>query len=275
MHCRLKMWARFWETYWIVSEWCCWEPLCRKKQMERHQGAALRWRQRAKEKNRVDMKKSRQELRDVAQQNTSVHGTVPFLSHKSCTVHMVLSGIILPLENTSTCPICQPCPLWGRRSLCHPVLTQCGSAFTWIHSVIGTYSPRGFWQDCKGLLRFTARNPSNAGFKNEMRTGMGGINATDFNFLSLALSLTKRCQRHTVSLVCFSAPGTVAASYWEGEGCEVGAKAAFHSSQRSGCPQAFLQGGNRQDYACLLVSLVAKDYLQCKRDSSHHKQCAY
>lgn len=104
---------------------------------------------------------------------------------------------------------------------------------------------------------------------------MGGIIASVFKFLSLSLSLTKHCQCHMVSLVCFFAPGTGAASYLEGEGCEVGAKVAFHSSQHSGCLQAFLQGGNSQDYACLLVSLVAKDFLQCKWDSSHCEQCAY
>lgn len=106
---------------------------------------------------------------------------------------------------------------------------------------------------------------------------MGGIIATDFKFLSLALSsaLQNAVSAKSYSWCVFFAPGTVAASYLESEGCKVGAKAAFHSSQHSGCPQAFLQGGNRQDYACLLVSLVAKDYLQCKWDSSHCEQCAY
>lgn len=106
---------------------------------------------------------------------------------------------------------------------------------------------------------------------------MGGIIATDFKFLSLALSsaLQNTVSAKSYSWCVFFSPGTVAASYLESEGCKVGAKAAFHSSQHSGCPQAFLQGGNHQDYACLLVSLVAKDYLQCKWDSSHCEQCAY
>lgn len=91
---------------------------------------------------------------------------------------------------------------------------------------------------------------------------MGGITATDFKFLSLALSLTELCQCHEALLLRFFAPGNVSASYLEGEGCEVGAQAAFHSSPHSKCLQAFLQDGNHQDCACLLVSLVAKDYLQ-------------
>lgn len=53
------------------------------------------------------------------------------------------------------------------------------------------------------------------------------------------------------------------------------AKAAFWSSQLRGCLQTFLQGGNSQDYACLLVSLVAKDRSQCGQDSPHCEQCAY
>ena len=190
VHCRLKTWTQLQEAHWIVSEWCCWELLCGKRQMGRHQGAAARWRW-GKLKSRVDMEKSRQGLRDMAQQqNTSVRGMVPFLSHKSCTVHTGLSSIVLPLENMSTCAICQPRPLWGKKSLFHSALTQCGSTFIWIHSVIGAYSLCCFWQDCKGLLHLTAQDPSNVGFKNEMRTGVGGIIATEFKFLSLALCST-------------------------------------------------------------------------------------
>lgn len=91
---------------------------------------------------------------------------------------------------------------------------------------------------------------------------MNGITAADFKFLSLALSLTEHCQCHKVVLLWLFTPGNVAALYLQGEGCEVGAKAAFHSSPHSQYLQAFLQGGNHQDYARLLVSLVAKDYLQ-------------
>lgn len=104
---------------------------------------------------------------------------------------------------------------------------------------------------------------------------MHGIIATDFKFLSLSFSLTKSCQCRKVFLVCFFAPGTVAASYLESESCKVGARAAFRSPEHSGCLQAFLCGENHQDYACLLVSLVAKYYLQCKWDSPHCEQCVY
>lgn len=86
--------------------------------MERGRG---RW------KNEVDVKRNRQELRDMAtQQHTSVCGMVPFLSYKSCTADTILNSIILPLENTSTCTICQPRPLRGRRSLgCSLVPRDC------------------------------------------------------------------------------------------------------------------------------------------------------
>lgn len=88
---------------------------------------------------------------------------------------------------------------------------------------------------------------------------MGGITATDFKFLSLALSLTKHCQCHKLLLLWLFTPDNAAASHLQGE---VYAKAAFHSSAHRACLQAFLQAGNHQDYACLLVALVAKDYLQ-------------
>lgn len=197
---------------------------------------------------------------------------VPFLSYKSCTADTILSSIILPLENTSTCTICQPRPLWGRRSLCCLLVPRV--YIHWNHSIISAFSPCCFWQNCKGLLRFSAQDPSNVGFKNERRTGMGGVTATDFKFLSLALLLTKHCQCHKVLLLWFFAPGSVAASRLEGEGCQVGAKAAFHPSPHSERLQAFLRGGNHQINACLLVSLVAKDYFQWKQDSSHCEQCA-
>lgn len=94
-----------------------------------------------------------------------VHGTVPFLSHKSVCV--VFSRIILPLKNMTTWTIHQSLPFWDRRSLCHSTLIQCGRTFIWINSAIGAYSTHCFWYDCKGLLHLTAQSTTNVGFKSE------------------------------------------------------------------------------------------------------------
>lgn len=50
---------------------------------------------------------------------------------------------------------------------------------------------------------------------------MGGITAAELKFPSLALSLTKHCQCHKALLLWLFAPGSAAASYLQGEGCEV------------------------------------------------------
>lgn len=155
-----ELWAQLQRARWIAwvvllgsSLWkkangmspgsCC--------EMERGRG---RWR------NEVDVKRSRQELRDMAQQqNTSVCGMVPFLSYKSCSADTILSSIILPPENPSSCTICQPV-LSEAGDPC-AAYWYLGCTFIWNHSIICASPPAAFDRTVKvcsaSLLRILQR----------------------------------------------------------------------------------------------------------------------
>lgn len=111
--------AQLQRAYWIVSEWCCWGALCGKRQMGCHQGAAARWSGGGGDGKMRLMRRGVDRSLGTWQHNNIPQSVAWFhFPLKSCTVDTILSSIILPLENTSTCTICQPRPLWGRRSLC-------------------------------------------------------------------------------------------------------------------------------------------------------------